>query len=62
MLVHIYTRFPGIWIGKGGSTIDKLEESFNRKNDSEPYKIIIIEDNKSSHYHIGLGLNILNEY
>ena len=60
--VYIYTRFPGIWIGKGGSTIDKLEESFNRKNDGEPYKIIIIEDNKSSHYHIWLGLHILNEY
>ena len=57
--VYIYTRRPGLWIGKGGETIDKLEESFNRNITGEKYKIRIIEDNKSSQYYIRLGLHFL---
>lgn len=57
--VYIYTRMPGIWIGKGGENIDKLEESFNRGNTGEQYKIRIIEDLKSAQYHICLGLKVL---
>lgn len=57
--VYIYTIRPGLWIGKGGSVIDKLEESFNRNNTGEQYKIRIIEDRKSAQYHICLGLKVL---
>ena len=57
--VYIYTRTPGIWIGRGGENINKLEESFNRSNTGEQYKIRIIEDLTSSQYHICLGLKVL---
>jgi ribosomal protein S3 len=57
--VYIYTRRPGLWIGLHGKTIDKLEESFNRNNTGEQYKIRFIEDKTSAQYHICLGLQIL---
>ena len=57
--VYIYTRRPGNWIGKGGENIDKLEESFNRSNTGEQYKIRIIEDKTSSQYYISIGLRTL---
>ena len=57
--VYIYTRRPGLWIGLHGKNIDKLEESFNRDNTGEQYKIRLIEDKISAQYHICFGLQIL---
>lgn len=48
--IYLYTKRPGIWIGKAGSTLESLEHRMNysiygeRIND---YKIHIIEDKDS---------------
>ena len=45
--LYIVTRRPGLWIGKGGEGIDKLQEAIK-----EEIRIRIIEDNATSQYHI----------
>ena len=45
--VYIYTRGPGIWIGKSGSTLKSLEDRMNHNLDGDKihdYSINIIED------------------
>lgn len=48
--VYLYTRRPGIWIGKSGSTLKSLEDRVNHNLDGEKihdYIINIIEDKDS---------------
>lgn len=48
--VYLYTKRPGIWIGKFGSTLKSLEDRMNHNLDGErihDYKINIIEDKDS---------------
>lgn len=45
--VYLYTKRPGIWIGKFGSTLKSLEDRVNHNLDGErihDYSINIIED------------------
>ena len=48
--VYLYTKRPGIWIGKFGSTLKSLEDRVNHNLDGEKihdYSINIIEDKDS---------------
>lgn len=48
--VYLYTKRPGIWIGKAGSTLESLEHRMNHNIYDEKihdYKIHIIEDQDS---------------
>ena len=48
--VYLYTKRPGMWIGKSGSTLKSLEDRMNHNLDGErihDYKIHIIEDKDS---------------
>ena len=48
--VYLYTKKPGWWIGKSGSTLKSLEDRMNHNLDGErinDYKIHIIEDKDS---------------
>ena len=48
--VYLYTKRPGWWIGKSGSTLKSLEDTMNTNIDGErirDYKIRIIEDKDS---------------
>ena len=48
--VYLYTKRPGIWIGKSGTTLKSLEDRMNHNLDGErihDYKINIIEDKDS---------------
>ena len=48
--VYLYTRRPGLWIGKSGSTLKSLEDRMNHNLDGEKihdYEINIIEDKDS---------------
>ena len=48
--VYLYTKRPGMWIGKSGSTLKSLEDRMNHNLDGEmihDYKINIIEDKDS---------------
>lgn len=48
--VYLYTKRPGIWIGKAGSTLESLEHRINHNIYDEKihdYKIHIIEDRDS---------------
>ena len=48
--VYLYTKRPGIWIGKFGSTLKSLEDRVNHNLDGErihDYSINIIEDKDS---------------
>lgn len=48
--VYLYTKRPGIWIGKAGSTLESLEHRMNHTIYGEKihdYKIHIIEDQDS---------------
>lgn len=48
--VYLYTRRPGLWIGKSGSTLKSLEDRMNHNLDGEKihdYIINIIEDKDS---------------
>ena len=48
--VYLYTRRPGMWIGKSGSTLKSLEDRMNHNLDGvriHDYKIHIIEDKDS---------------
>lgn len=49
--IYLYTRRPGLWIGKCGSNIDDLVHSVNFNINDERihnYKIEIIEDTNSN--------------
>ena len=48
--VYLYTKRPGIWIGKFGSTLKSLEDRVNHNLDGDKihdYSINIIEDKDS---------------
>ena len=48
--VYLYTKRPGMWIGKSGSTLKSLEDRMNHTIDGDrihDYKINIIEDKDS---------------
>ena len=48
--VYLYTRRPGLWIGKSGSTLKSLEDRMNHNLDGDKihdYSINIIEDKDS---------------
>ena len=48
--VYLYTKRPGWWIGKSGSTLKSLEDRMNHNLDGErihDYSINIIEDKDS---------------
>ena len=48
--VYLYTKRPGLWIGKSGSTLKSLEDRMNHNLDGErihDYSINIIEDKDS---------------
>ena len=48
--VYLYTKRPGFWIGKSGSTLKSLEDRMNHNLDGEKihdYIINIIEDKDS---------------
>lgn len=48
--VYLYTKRPGMWIGKSGSTLKSLEDRVNHNLDGEKihdYEINIIEDKDS---------------
>lgn len=64
--VYIYTRKPGLWIGKGGKGIDDLENCINYTYDGETklydYHIRIIEDIESSRYLFYDIYSFLNKY
>ena len=48
--IYLYTMRPGMWIGKGGETIDSCEDSINYNIDGEKvhdYQIKILEDVES---------------
>ena len=48
--VYLYTKRPGIWIGKSGTTLKSLEDRVNHNLDGDKihdYSINIIEDKDS---------------
>ena len=48
--VYLYTKRPGMWIGKSGSTLKSLEDRMNHNLDGvriHDYRINIIEDKDS---------------
>lgn len=48
--VYLYTKRPGLWIGKSGSTLKSLEDRMNHNLDGDrihDYSINIIEDKDS---------------
>ena len=56
--VYLYTKRPGWWIGKSGSTLKSLEDTMNTNIDGErirDYKIHIIEDKDSIFNMISTG-------
>lgn len=51
--VYIQTKYPGMWIGKGGSTIDAIADEINNDangNKMYNYEIKLLEDDSSSIY------------
>lgn len=51
--VYIQTKYPGMWIGKGGSTIDAISDEINNDengNKKYNYEIKLLEDDSSPVY------------
>jgi hypothetical protein len=51
--VYIQTKYPGMWIGKRGSTIDAISDEINNDangNKMYNYEIQLLEDDSSSIY------------
>lgn len=60
--VYIYTRRPGMWIGKGGETLDAVEKRLNYNSHGDlidNYKIRILEDTNSAMTYIREGIKIM---
>lgn len=61
--VYIYTQRPGMWIGKGGCTINEIEDRMNLNVNGQKqynYKIELIEDNDSANYYISKTIQTMN--
>lgn len=51
--VYIQTKYPGMWIGNGGSTIDAISDEINNDvngNKKYNYEIKLLEDDSSPVY------------
>lgn len=63
--VFIVTTRPGMWIGKGGETINAIEKTLNVNRDGKKvsnYEIELIEDVKSAVPDIHGYFKVLGEY
>lgn len=64
-VVYIVTQRPGLWIGRAGSTHDKLEKKLNYNlNDDKinSYSVTYIEDMFSAKYNVDLSLFVYDKY
>lgn len=62
--IYLYTMRPGLWIGKGGKTIDSCVDSINYNIDGEKvhdYQIQILEDVESPNVKINLYMRVYSD-
>lgn len=63
--VCVYTTRPGMWIGKGGSTIDKITEKINfnlEGKQTHNFKITLLETTQGAVVDILTRINTFNDY
>jgi hypothetical protein len=63
--VYVYTRRPGLWIGKGGRTIDAIEHRINYNLDGKKFydfKLQLIENIHEADAEIAMTIRVLENY
>ena len=63
--VYVYTRRPGLWIGKGGLTIDAIEHRINYNLDGKKFydfKLQLIENIHEADAEIAMTIRVLENY
>ena len=63
--VYVYTRHPGLWIGKGGRTIDAIEHRINYNLDGKKFydfKLQLIENIHEADAEIAMTIRVLENY
>ena len=63
--VYVYTRRPGLWIGKGGQTLDAIEHRINYNLEGKKFydfKLQLIENIHEADAEIAMTIKVLNNY
>jgi len=64
-IIYVYTLRPGLWIGRGGETIKKIENEINYNIEGQrldDYSIQLLEEYKNANYHIHHCICVYNDF
>ena len=64
-IIYVYTLRPGIWIGRGGKTMDKIENEINYGTEGQRlhnYSIRLLEEYKNANHYIHQYACVYNDF
>ena len=63
--IYVYTLRPGLWIGRGGETIEKIKNEINSNTEGQRlhnYSIQLLEEYKNANHYIYHYVRVYNDF
>ena len=64
-IIYVYTLRPGLWIGRGGETIKKIENEINYNIEGQKidtYSIQLLEEFKNANHYIHYNIRVYSDF